>query len=297
MNILTGFLMAVLAGLFLAGFGVAISIGVRKRLDMFQFLFWNAFMTAILAMIYPGRLDIAFAQGVPRFGELVWWIVGGGVCSISGSLFVQRAMKHGSNNLVWAIQQAGLLLPFLSGILFFRQSCGVFQIFGVGLIVAGLFLPSGECGAKNGFLRWFPFALGAFLFMGLAEAMQSVPSYWNTWQDTAVLRPSLAYAGGSLGSAMAALFLKRKLLPVKHVTMLFAAGVAVWNVFTVICMFKALDICSVNGIGSIGFPVMIGASILFFAAYSVFVIREKNTARQWGGLAAILAGVVIISLR
>ncbi len=289
--------MALLTGLFLAGFGIAISLGVRKGLDMFQFLFWNAFITALLALIYPGRPDLAFSQGAPRFGELILWITGGGVCSISGSLFVQRAMKHGSNNLVWAIQQAGLLVPFLSGVLFFKQNCGWFQVFGIALILAGLFLPSGGNDARERLRQWFPFALGAFLCMGMAEAMQSVPSYWTGWEDTGILRPSLAYAGGSLGSAGAAFFLKRKLLPLGRITLFFAAGVAVWNVLTVICMFKTLDLCSANGIGPIGFPVMIGASILFFAVYSVFVIREKNSVRQWAGLAAILSGVVIISLR
>jgi len=289
--------MALLTGLFLAGFGIAISLGVRKGLDMFQFLFWNAFLTALPALIYPGRLDTAFSQGVPRFGELILWITGGGICSISASLMVQRAMKHGSNNLVWAIQQAGLLLPFLSGVIFFKQSCGWFQFFGIALILAGLFLPSGGNDARERLRSWFPFAFGAFFLMGTAEAMQSVPSYWGGWEDSAILRPALAYAGGSLGSAGAAFFLKRKLLPVGRVTLLFAAVVAVWNVLTVICMFKALDICSANGIGPIGFPVMIGASILFFAVYSVFVIREKNSVRQWAGLAAILSGVVIISLR
>lgn len=111
----SGFIMALLTGLFLAGFGVAISLGVRKGLDMFQFLFWNAFITALLSLVYPGRPDFAFSQGGLRFGELILWITGGGVCSISASLMVQRAMKHGNNNLVWAIQQAGLLLPFLFG--------------------------------------------------------------------------------------------------------------------------------------------------------------------------------------
>lgn len=292
----TGIFMAALAGLFLAGFGAAISLCVRKGLDMFQFLFWNAFLTALLALLYPGRPDLAFSQGAPRFGELILWITGGGVCSISASLMVQRAMKHGSNNLVWAIQQAGLLLPFLSGVLFFRQNWGGFQLSGIALILAGLFLPSGGNDARERFRSWFPFALGAFFLMGTAEAMQSVPSYWTGWEDSAVLRPALAYAGGSFGSAGAAFFLKRKLLPVGRITLLFSAGVAVWNVLTVICMFKALDLCSANGIGPVGFPVMIGASILFFAAYSVFVIREKNSVRQWAGLAAILSGVVIISL-
>ncbi len=295
-----GLLTAMAGGVFSAGFGIAISHFSRTGLDMFRYLFWNAFFTAIICFAVFCKWNAVAAGEVMRFPAMLWWITGGGICSISGSFCVQRAMKKGHNNIIWAIQQSAMILPFFSGVLFFSQRCSIFQLTGVMLMICGIAYPvwrsmRGRAGS-NDLLLWLSFALGAFCLTGSAQAMQNVPSYWLDWQDTANLRPALAYSGGALGSFCFSLFSKRQLLPLSGRLLLATGTVALWNVVTVTLMFKALDICSRSGLGSIGYPVIVGSSIISFSLYSCLVLKEKNTRHHWLGLGGILAGIVIIAL-
>lgn len=289
---------ALCGGFSLAGFGVSISVMNAKDRDTFAYLFWNALFTVPLAFFLLGRPQELWSVTPSRLPELIWWIVGGGVASIVGSLCTQKAMKCGNNNLVWAIQQASMLLPFGIGILFFEQRCGFFQISGAILIVVGLFLPVWEKREGDGIKQncgFLVFAFGSFVLMGCSEAMQNLPSYWRDWHDVGELRSALAYAGGALGSSMAALLLRKRLLPLKLIWKP-ALGMAFWNLSTVYLMFKSLDWCAEARIGAVGYPVLIGSSIVFFSLYSVLIMKEKTSCAGWFGLSSILSGIAIIAL-
>ncbi len=287
---------ALAGGFFLAGFGAAISIMNAWKRDTFAYLFWNALFTIPLAFFLLGKPSALLNDQFQRLPELVWWVSGGGVASIGGSLCVQAAMRNGSGNLAWAIQQASLVIPFIAGALFFSQRCGAFQTAGVLLIVAGIFYPvlmmKDSKKGKRGFL---PFALGAFVLMGGSEMMQNIPSYWKDWRDVGELRSALAYAGGAFGSGMSALFLRKTLLPLGPIWKP-ALLMAFWNLATVSLMFHSLDWCAEAKIGSMGYPVIVGSSIVFFALYSVFISKEKTPPAAWCGLGGILAGIAVIAL-
>lgn len=288
---------ALVGGFCLAVFGVAISVMNRMGRDTFAYLFWNALFTVPPAFFLLGDPGAALHQPLQRFPELLWWIAGGGVASIGGSLCIQAAMKHGNNNLVWAIQQAAMLIPFFTGAVFFEQRCSIFQAAGAGLIVFGIFYPvwRDRSAAAGQWRRWLPFALGAFLLTGSSEAMQNVPSYWENWRDVGDLRSPLAYLGGAAGSGMAALLLRRRLLPLGPLwrPALFMAG---WNLVTVWMMFRALDLCAAQRLGAAGFPVLIGSSIVCFSLYSLWIMKEKTSRAGWVGLLGILAGIAVIAL-
>lgn len=290
-------LCAMAGGFCLAGFGVAISVMNRKGRDTFAYLFWNALFTIPPALLLLGKPAELFREPLQRLPELVWWIAGGGVASIGGSLCVQAAMRQGNNNLVWAIQQSALLIPFFSGVAFFQQRCSGFQAAGALLILFGIFYPvwqyrHASAGATR---RWLPFALGAFLLTGGSEAMQNVPSYWQDWRDVGALRCPLAYLGGTVGSGLAALALRRRLLPLGPLWKP-ALGMALWNLLTVWTMFRALDLCAAQRLGAVGYPVLVGSSIVFFALYSLRIMKEKTSRAGWFGLLGILAGIAVIAL-
>ncbi len=295
-----GVLTALFAGLFTAGFGVAVSYFARGGMDMFRFLFWNAFFTALICFAVFTDWGVIVTGEVSHLPALLWWITGGGICSISGSLCVQHAMKRGHNNIIWAIQQSSLILPFFTGVIFFAQRYSIFQLGGVALIIGGIIYPirwaDKQESSRSALSSWLPFAIIAFLLVGSAQAMQNVPSYWHNWQDAANLRPALAYMGGSLGSFCAALLLRRKLLPLPRKLFFASGGIALLNILIVMTMFKALDLCSAANQGSIGYPVIVGSSIIFFALYSLFVMKERNTVHHWLGLAGILAGIITITI-
>jgi len=42
---------------------------------------------------------------------------------------------------------------------------------------------------------------------------------------------------------------------------------------------------------------MVGSNLFFFTLFSIFKLREKSSSREWGILAALLAGLILPARR
>jgi len=210
-------------------------------------------------------------------------------------------MKFGHNGAIWAIGQSALVLPFLWGILVMGEHSNALKITGVALILTGMALPAfikntlgNEDAHAGNRLLWFKLALLSLFIIGTGQTLQSIPSYWQGWEDSAGLRPALSCLGCAIGGAACLLIRRNSKWPSRSLFLL-AAGMAMLNTISTKLFFVSLDRLGLCGMASLGFPIMVGSCIVGFSLYSLLVIREKPHFYHWAGLAATLSGIFALS--
>jgi uncharacterized membrane protein len=298
---LTGILIAIATGLLWTLIGIIMSNCSRYGLNFRSYSVINSFFTLLFTMLIYVRWDVVVTWKIMNPYPLICLIAGAGVFSSIGLFVMQSAMTRGHNGIIWTFGQSALIFPFLAGIFIFGEQAGVFKIIGVILILTGMILPSIVKKSKAETVNkpdnskvWLKFALLAFLLCGISQTLQSVPSYWQGWQDNANIRPSLVCLGTFVG-VMAYVVIVRNRFMLEKRTLILAIGMAVINTLSIKLFYVALDCLAVYGIVSIGFPLSIGACIIGFSVYSIIVIREKTHCIDWMGLSSTITGIVVIS--
>lgn len=239
-------------------------------------------------------------------GSIPWRLAGlmvvAGLFNAGGVLAMQRAMQRGHNGVVWAVGQSGLVWPFLAGVMCFGEPLSGIRLLGVAGIVASLaafgLVREGSTGRAPGPSarvsdHWFLLALTAMLLLGLAQTIISLPSHIPEIADTARLRVPMFYLGHSI--VYVGLWCRRPEAPTRRL-LAFSAICGVTAMTSTLLLFQGLDRLAVARMASLGFPVGIGASILFFAAYSRLILREPFTFRHAVGMAAGLFGLIAMSV-
>ncbi len=296
---LAGIGLAVFAGGIWTLTGVVNSCCARFKLDLVTYLLANTLFSLLLTsllFIHPNGLlsrNTALLAGV---------LIPAGVLNTSGALALQKGLQKGHHGIVFLIAQSALVLPFLTGVVFFGENPGALRWLGAFSILAGMIFcaipkimaeKDGEKSEKG----WLFYAVAAFFLFGIAQSMMTVPSYWKGFVDAAGVRTSLIYAGSSFLMVTTALWPPvRKTLVFNKPLILCGIVVAVLNTASMGIIFAALDLLSKGGIGAVGFPLAISASLVGFTLYSLFVMREKCYAFTILGLFMILTGGILISL-
>lgn len=293
---LSGIVMVGVTGLLWTMIGVVMSDAARRELCAWDIMRISAFFSLVIGMVVMAFELEAFAIDRKLLLEVALALGLAGAANGCGVLLMQQAMRRGHHGAVWVIAQSALLLPFLMGVLCFGERVSVLKLLGVGGIMLsmcmfGLQRGGLSTGVKRSWL--FP-AFAAFLLFGSNQCLANLPSYWNVEGLSAYLRAFLFQVGTSTFFLIFSLCrpMRPRVVSIKPALLICCTAM----VGQYLLFYQGLDMLARAGAGSIGFPVTVGACIIGFCIYSIFIIREKTTAIQYAAVVVGMAGMLCLSL-
>ena len=286
---LYGILTAFITGLCWTCIGIVLSCCASRKLAIVPYSFLQNFLTGAIACFLIDFQKVNLRD----FFILASFIFVAGFLNSLGQMMVHNAMKRGDHAPIWAISQSALIFPFLVGIIFFHNSGTAGQWFGTMLIVAGILIPQTK--EIRNISGWFISALTAFFIFGLVQTLYNIPSQLCNSVDMAGARPLSAICGSTIGWLMIAGY-SRTSLHFDRNTLLVACIMALVQLGALRMFFVSLDALAAVNCGNIAFPLMTGANISAFAAYSIFIRKEKTSLLDKIGFCVVMAGLLFISL-
>ncbi len=298
---LTGLLLLVLTGLSWVAVGAVVGKTAKFGIPLEVVQLFSALVMAaasvFVLLVHP---DQACSWTI-RFLVMLSLALSGALNYVM-LLLMGKAMKTGPNGIVWATIQSGLGLPFLFGIVVFREALTLPRLSGLVLIIGSLLLfgtgqkKSQTANDTKG--SWRKPAWLAFFCAGSNQILSNLPSYFPEALPVSSYTRTL---GLQLGIIIAFLLLDNKLLNSSVLRdrrmwrfALLLAATSVLSAFFLV--YNGMNLVTAAGAGAIAYPVMVGSCIVSFTLYSRLFLREKLTPPQWGGLVVGCFGIVLISL-
>ena len=304
---LTALIILIIVGLIWTTTGVVMGGTARHDVHVESMQFMSYLLGSVVCFtllpLYP-------ALGVS--GKFAWFAVGMyflvGVLNYFVNVTMTAAMRRGPNSLVWAILQAGMIMPFTVGICFHDVQSGTVRLMGMAAMIAALALLSmnkNDSGNTTG-KSWLFMAFVTFLLVGVQQTVATEPSYYpETRTGIPSIYRCLALCGGNLVATMPYMFNIARKGGVKGICDEFS-GKWLW-IFAIALQasilieklflsFKAMDMMANLGRGGVSYPVMVVSCIAGFTLYSIIFLREKITWRSAFGVILCALGIVMLSL-
>ena len=234
---------------------------------------------------------VMFGTGAQSTAEFMPTLLTCAAFVISGILiFVQQklislAMQNGPNGVIWAIIQSALICPFLVGFLCFKSDVNAMRWLGLAFLILALVLFA--CGKDNsgkGGNLWKYIAFTAFAVTGVQQTVNVIPSYYPATFGVSSIMKAIAQTGGVvLAFAVWMLFQNRAKICQdlknalsnrtfwKYIIILQIINIAVLYFL----FYPGLNVMVTAGLGSICYPMMVGACIIAFSFVSLLVLKEK----------------------
>ena len=149
--------------------------GISAELMLMASYLLGILVCLALLPLYPA---MEAKDGLAYFALGMYFLVG--VLNFFLNITMAAAMKRGPNSLVWAILQAGMLIPFIFGVSFHNVQAGPLRILGMCSMLAALALISMDKDrqdkAQGKF--WLFLSFLAFLIVGVQQTIGTEPSYY-----------------------------------------------------------------------------------------------------------------------
>jgi transporter family protein len=137
---------------------------------------------------------------------------------------------------------------------------------------------------------WLPWALGSAMFAALTAVfakigLAGIDSDYATWVRTGVILLALSAfvaATGKWSNPLA--------LPPRTVVFLVLSGLATGASW--VCYFRALKAGDAHLVAPVD-----KLSVVLVAVFAVLFLGERPSLREWGGIALIGIGVIVLALR
>lgn len=305
MTLLTASLLTVSVGLFWGSGGAVLSSATRARFSFPLFMALYALLAAAGSWAALVRWDHVDSLGTTRLPSLAGVLLGAALAIVASRLTMEKAMRSGHHGSVWTINQTSCVIPFLFSLLVWQEPLSWQRLVGVVLIGAsigcmGLARAPGSAGREAPGAGWLVYALLSFAAGGVQQICMTLPSKWAGWSDAARFRPALFFTAQCLLYGVAALIQHRRRPPSEradrrslaaHAVLLATIAVVSHAIF-----FAAVDGLSALASAGIAFPLAIGTSIVTFAVYSMFVLREPAGMGRLSGIVLGCAGVALLSV-
>ena len=203
-----------------------------------------------------------------------------------------KALQAGDNNKVVPVDKSSTVLTILLAFLFLRESITVYSGAGVFLIGAGTFLmiekKDVQRPAEQG-SGWFLYAAGSAVFASLTSILGKIGISGVESNLGTAVRTGVVLIMSWLMVFVTGKQKELKQIDGKEIGFLFLSGLATGGSW--LCYYKALQ----DGFASVVVPVD-KLSILVTITLSYFVFHERLSKRSAAGLAAVVAGTVVMLL-
>ncbi len=242
---------------------------------------------------------IALAGGslcIPSLYTLGLGVVFGVITALCAVL-AMKALESGPLSYTNVIIACGMVIPSLSGMVFFGESISIGQYFGMALMLISIACAVDTSNKESGMsLRWLLLCLGSFLCSGSVGVMQKLHQS-SPHRDELGIFLVIAFIVSALFSFAAA---RISLNKGGKVTVLAAGRVRKLVIFSIVC---GIGIALCNQINMylagvmeavIFYPVVNGGFMLLNILAGVLLWHEKLSRRQWFGL--IMGGAAIFLL-
>ena len=257
--------------------------------------------TVVCLALLPLYPPIEAKGGFAAFALGMYFLVG--VLNFFVNITMAAAMKRGPNSLVWAILQAGMIIPFIIGICFHDVHAGPLRLLGMASMLVAMWLISmdrNSPGTASG-RSWLLLSFVAFLIVGIQQAVNTEPSYYpETRTGIPIIYRCLALCLGNFIATLPST-LKQSLKDGMAVfggkwlwsfALILQASILLEKLFL---SFRAMDMMAKLGNGAISYPVMVVSCIAVFTLYSIIFLHEKVTWRSMSGLVLCTLGIVLLS--
>ena len=295
---LTGVLLTLAAGTFWSLSGVVNSCCAKYKLDIVTYLLSNMLCSFILSLIFT--FDYSVPLNKLAFTAMI--MVPAGMANVSGALLLQAALKRGHHGIIFLIANAAMVVPFLTGLIFFGERPSIVQLCGAVAIFFGIFccsVPKMKNGQNKNEANWFKYAIFSFLCLGIAQTLMTMTSF-SCFREYAIAgnsKTALLYLGCALLMFLRSWgAIRKKELQFSKKLIVCGILVSISNLFSMYLMFYALDALGSVNLASMGFSLAISASLAMFTLYSIFILREKCYIMTLLGLLFIIAGGLLISV-
>lgn len=203
-----------------------------------------------------------------------------------------KALQAGDINKVVPVDKSSTVLTILLAFLFLRESITVYSGAGVFLIGAGTFLmiekKDVQRPAEQG-SGWFLYAAGSAVFASLTSILGKIGISGVESNLGTAVRTGVVLIMSWLMVFVTGKKKELKQIDGKEIGFLFLSGLATGGSW--LCYYKALQ----DGFASVVVPVD-KLSILVTITFSYFVFHERLSKRSAAGLAAVVAGTVVMLL-
>ena len=223
--------------------------------------------------------------------------VGYGVITALCAVFTMKGLETGPLSYTNVIVSCGMVIPSLSGMLFFGESISSGQYIGIALMIVSIVCAVDSSNKGSGMsVRWLILCLGAFLTNGLIGLMQKIHQSSDFKGELSAFL-IIAFLFSAVYSLVSAFLGCKK---GQQITVLQSGRLKKLILFSVIC---GVGIALCNHINMylagvmqaiIFYPVVNGASMLLNTVAGVALWHEKLSKKQWLGL--VTGGAAIILL-
>ena len=251
--------------------------------DLHTFNAVSSILSAIVLAV------IALAGGslmLPSVYTLLMGVVFGLATALCAVLHM-RALETGPLSYTNVITSCAMVIPSLSGLLFFGESVSAGQYVGMALMLISIFCAVDSSNQESGTsLKWLLLCMGSFVCSGAVGVMQKVHQSSPHRDELGVFLVIAFVVSAVFSAVMAAAGHKKG----EAVRVLAPERVRKLIIFSIVC---GVGIALCNQINMylagvmdamIFYPVVNGGSMILTTIAGVALWHEKLSRRQWAGL-------------
>ena len=259
----------------------------------------NAF-NSVSSLLSAATLAVIAAVSGSLCAPSAYTIVLGIVFGIATALCAilhMKALENGPLSYTSVICSCAMVIPALSGLLFFGEAVTALQYVGMAMMIVSFVCAvdkqNGEAGMS---FKWMLLCLGSFMFSGSVGVMQKVHQSSPHKAELGIFLV-IAFIASAIFSAVLSAYYKNG---GQQITVLSGAKLKKFVIVSIVC---GIGIALCNQINMylagvmeaiIFYPVVNGAGMLLTTAAGLVFWKEKLSKKQWLGLVTGAAAIFLL---
>ena len=258
------------------------SVLLHKEENKTNPFFFNGICSAvwIVLLLFMNGFRVHIDRNTLMYGIMY------GVVQLLFLFFKLKAMANGPVSVITLIGNCSMIISAAAGVIFWKESVSIFQILGMVLLLAGIFICSdiSNGGAYKPSLKYY--AAGFFCLAGAVGIVFKVFFAASGGQ----------YCGDMLIVAAVFMTVCNLLLSAKHIRKMSRKELGLSLLCgSASCIYNRLNIYLAGALPSIiFFPAFNGSVIILSVISGVLICGEKLTVRQIIGFCIGAAAIIII---
>lgn len=262
---------------------------VLNESSYYSFNFWTGLCsTAVLLILSSGQLQSSW------YSVLLGIVFG--VITLLAALFNMKSLSIGPMAYTTVIVTSAMMIPALSGRLFWNESVAWYQYVGMVVMLLSMICAVDAKGGGKASVRWLVLCLLTFACSGAIGVLQKVHQTSVHGDESAVFLVT-AFLSSAVISGL--LYLKKRPKKATAADKKFSGAVLVMMLISgvFIALANQINLYLSGAMDSaIFFPVVNGVGMLLAALTGIVFFREKFTVKQWVGMGLGTAAVLLLCI-